>query len=177
MDERTITTQLVFRCPVFSVHESLVQTEQSKEEKRWVIERPSSVSILVTDDRHRVLVVNQFRTGSGTSEWRLPTGTLKSGESFEVAASRELFEETGLWAADFDLLELSTGRSGWIKEESAILLAKGCEERGAPQAHEPMLRRWLNRSELGKLVYNFEFAPHISRVLVRHVLGDRYDNG
>ena len=59
--------------------------------------RPSARLLLLDDDTPVFLF--QFRSnGLVQNFWALPGGGLKNGESFEDAARRELFEETGLHA-------------------------------------------------------------------------------
>jgi 8-oxo-dGTP diphosphatase len=60
--------------------------------------RPSS-RLLIIDRSHRVLLFRfMFKRGSlaGQDYWATPGGALEAGESFEDAARRELFEETGI---------------------------------------------------------------------------------
>jgi 8-oxo-dGTP pyrophosphatase MutT (NUDIX family) len=60
--------------------------------------RPSA-RILVIDEENRVLLFRfSFREGAlaGTVFWATPGGALELGESYEEAAKRELFEETGI---------------------------------------------------------------------------------
>jgi 8-oxo-dGTP pyrophosphatase MutT (NUDIX family) len=65
-------------------------------------ERPSS-RLLVLDARNRVLLFRfDDKRGplAGKLFWATPGGGLERGESFEEAARRELFEETGLQVED-----------------------------------------------------------------------------
>ena len=64
--------------------------------------RPSS-RLLVVDDQERLLLFRfEHRHGplAGKAFWATPGGALDPGESYEAAACRELFEETGLRTQD-----------------------------------------------------------------------------
>jgi len=53
---------------------------------------PGAGALVVKDDR--VLLVRHER--SGRYRWELPSGLVDAGETFEQAAERETFEETGV---------------------------------------------------------------------------------
>src|SRR5262245_11599415 len=64
--------------------------------------RRPSARILVIDPSDRVLLFRfVFKSGAlaGQDYWATPGGALDSGETFEEAARRELFEETGIEVA------------------------------------------------------------------------------
>ena len=65
-------------------------------------ERPSS-RLLILDGEHRLLLFRFERKRgplTGQAFWATPGGGIDPGESFEAAACRELFEETGLHIDD-----------------------------------------------------------------------------
>lgn len=61
-----------------------------------VIER-KDVAIMIPEHPQRgVLLVNSYRYPIRATSWELPMGCIEKGETPDVAAARELWEETGL---------------------------------------------------------------------------------
>jgi 8-oxo-dGTP diphosphatase len=61
--------------------------------------RRRSARLLIVDREHRVLLFRfAFRQGAlaGQDFWATPGGAVEAGETFELAATRELSEETGI---------------------------------------------------------------------------------
>ncbi|MBV9937166.1 MAG: NUDIX domain-containing protein [Acidobacteriaceae bacterium] len=64
--------------------------------------RPSS-RLLIVDDESRLLLFkfsHRFGPLAGQEFWATPGGGLDSGETYEAAARRELFEEVGVFLDD-----------------------------------------------------------------------------
>jgi 8-oxo-dGTP pyrophosphatase MutT (NUDIX family) len=64
-----------------------------------ILEGPDSVQIAAITPQYEILLVRQYRFGSQDYHWELPGGLVDPGELPEQAAKRELQEETG-WKAD-----------------------------------------------------------------------------
>lgn len=61
----------------------------------YVLEYPTWVNMVGITDANEVLFVRQYRHGSGQIMVELPAGVVEAGEAPELAARRELLEETG----------------------------------------------------------------------------------
>lgn len=62
-------------------------------------------AVIVLNDNEEILLLKR----QGKDVWGVPIGSMKPGESMEDAASRELWEESGLIADDMRLIDLLSG--------------------------------------------------------------------
>ena len=69
-----------------------------------VLETPDWVNITALTPEGKVLVVKQFRLGMETVTTETPAGVIEAGEDPQVAAMRELAEETGYTTDDWTYL-------------------------------------------------------------------------
>jgi ADP-ribose pyrophosphatase len=131
---RTITTgsRLGYDGALIRVRVDTVRFPSGRETTREVVEHPGAVAIVATTGDDRVLFVRQYRQAVGRVLLELPAGTLDSDEAPEVAARRELIEETG--HAPERLTELLSfyPSPGYSAERIVIFRAAGC----APVAYE-----------------------------------------
>ncbi len=67
--------------------------------RREVVRHPGAVLIVPRLDGDRLALVLNYRVAVNKRLWELPAGTLEPGEPPQIAAGRELEEETGYRAA------------------------------------------------------------------------------
>ena len=93
---------------------------------REYMDHPGAVAVLAIDDQDRVLLINQYRHPVGLRDWELPAGLLDvDGEPPLDAARRELAEEAGLAASDWQVLVDLHTSPGFTDESVRVFLARG----------------------------------------------------
>lgn len=95
---------------------------------RETIQHPGAVVILPLLDDGRVCLIRNFRIAVGESLVELPAGTLEPPEPPEIAAARELEEETGYRADVIQPLFRFFMSPGILNERMHVYLAAGLRE-------------------------------------------------
>ena len=95
---------------------------------RDIVGHPGAVAILAIDDEDRLLLVRQYRVAIGEALLEVPAGTLDrlpdgTIEDPEVAAPRELEEETGMRAGSWRLIARFWTAPGFASELMHLYLA------------------------------------------------------
>lgn len=96
-----------------------------------IVALSGAVAIVPVDEEGRIVMVRQYRHGTGGEFLEIPAGTLEEDESPEVCAGRELREEAGL--APGKLIELGKiyPAPGFSTERITLFLADGLTEDAA----------------------------------------------
>lgn len=126
-------------------------------EQQWITQ-PDGRASLVETARHpggavalplaadgQLLLLRQFRPCLGGWLWEAPAGKLDPGESPEATARRELAEEAGLEATNWQGLGRLVTAPGFSDEVLHLFLARELTEVAPnPEEDEHMERHWLD---------------------------------
>lgn len=95
MDEKILGSTRVYDGKLVKVDKLTVQLPDNATALREVVQHPGAVAIVPIDAENNVLLVRQFRIAANKSLLEIPAGTLEPGEQPDLAAVREMREETG----------------------------------------------------------------------------------
>jgi 8-oxo-dGTP pyrophosphatase MutT (NUDIX family) len=132
--------------------------------KATVLEAPDWVNVLALTPDGGLVVVRQYRFGSGEVTLEIPAGIVEPGEDPKKAAARELLEETGYTSEDWEYL-------GWVAPNPAYLdnhchhwLARDVEKNASPKldAGENLEVAVLNQEQLMAEVKNGSFRHSLA---------------
>ena len=161
----TRSSREIADCRVFKVREDTSHRDSDRVEARFfVVENPDWANIVaVTKDRD-VVLIEQFRHGSGSMILEIPGGMADDGEDPIEAASRELIEETGY--APGRMIAIGTSFPNPAIQNNTIhhFLALDCEKVAdvSFDDHESIVTRLVPLSELESLVHNGEITHSLA---------------
>jgi ADP-ribose pyrophosphatase len=120
-----VSSAVQARGPIVTLRSDRVQMPDDEVADRQVVEHPGAVAVVALDEAGRVLMIRQYRHPVGHRLWELPAGLRDvSGEPPRVTAERELLEETGYRARDWQVLIDFYSSPGISTEWIRVFLAR-----------------------------------------------------
>ncbi len=133
-----LETETVFEGRIFDVARAQVRFEDGEEATREYVDHGGAVAIVAYDDEQLWLVRQPREAIERDDVLELPAGRLdREGEAPLAAAQRELAEELGLEASEWQHATTYYSSSGFTNEEIHVFLATGLERLDQrPEAEE-----------------------------------------
>jgi len=135
MAEEIIRSEYLYRGHILKLRLDQVRLSNKHVVAREVVEHSGAVAIVALDAEDRVLLVRQYRSGAGREMLEIPAGTMEDGEDPALCAARELKEETGYHAMQWDDLGYFYTTPGFCTEKMHLFLARQLT-RGAASPEE-----------------------------------------
>ena len=145
--------KVIYQGPLFTLHQFEVDIN-GKTFKRDVLDHHKAVAILVVKN-HKILFVKQFRYGIMQETIEIPAGLIDKGETPEIAALRELEEETGLGAKSMTLFNVLYPVPAYCNELSYFYIAEDLYpcKRDA-DLDEDIKIMWIDIDEVWEMLQN-----------------------
>lgn len=151
--ERVVDRRIVHKGSYLEFRIDTVERADGSRATRDIAGHPGAVAIVALDDQGRVALVRQWRLPADDALLEVPAGGLDvhddgSKEDPELAARRELEEETGLRAETWEHLTTFYTAPGFTDEIMHLFLARDLTpahpgERLGPDEDERLILSWL----------------------------------
>ena len=124
LTEHFVSGKLVYDGTLLKVHRDEVRLPDASLGAREYIRHPGAVAIVALFDDGTVLLERQFRYPHAREFIELPAGKLEPGEPHLETAKRELLEETGYLADDWQRLGVIHTAIAYTDEAIDLFLAR-----------------------------------------------------
>lgn len=128
LTERFVSGERVFDGKLLKVHRDVVRLPDGSQGAREYIRHPGAVAIVPLFDDGRVLLERQYRYPQRREFIEIPAGKLEPGEPHLETAKRELMEETGYTAAEWQHLGVVHTAIAYTDEAIDLYLARGLSQ-------------------------------------------------
>lgn len=126
-EEKTLSSECVYDGKIMKVCRDDVEIATGKKSFREIVHHFGGVVIAALKDENTILAVKQFRYPLKQTIVELPAGKLEIGENPDLAAARELEEETGYKAKNWKSLGFIYTSPGYSDEKLYLYLATDLE--------------------------------------------------
>jgi ADP-ribose pyrophosphatase len=123
--ETTVEKHVLYRGKIVTLRRDEARLPNGKDCVREVVEHSGGVCVAALTDDEELLFVRQFRYPYGEILLELPAGKLEPGEDPLLAGRRELLEETGAVAEEYQSLGRFYPTPGYCGEIIHMYLARG----------------------------------------------------
>ena len=128
---------VVFACPWLAIRKDAIGTSSHPFDHYYVVERPDSVIIVPISDANRTILLRQHRHPIDDSSWEFPMGQIESGETAEMAAHRELREESSIVSDSFEAISWYHPSGGLTAQRTFVFIARLDDQRLRGATFEP----------------------------------------
>lgn len=156
-DEKTLDSKVVYEGKVVTVIRDDVEVADGHKSFREVVLHSGGVVVAALKDNDTILLIKQYRYPLKKVNLELPAGKLEIGENPDEACKRELEEETGYQAKQWQSLGFINTTPGICTEKLYLYLAKDLVFVGEhPDEGEILKCEEYNLSEVFKMINSGE---------------------
>ena len=158
-EERTVSTENIFKGRIIDVKLHKVMMPNGETAEREIVGHPGGVGIVALTNDGKMILVRQFRKPLEKAIYEIPAGKLDPNEEIEICGRRELLEETGATAENFEYLGYMYPSPGFTDEVTHIYLATGLSFGDAnPDEDEFLDIEFFELDKVKKMIMNNEIS-------------------
>lgn len=123
--EKTISSEVIHKGNIINLTRDTVELENGTTAIREVVHHSGGVCIVPITDKNEIVFVKQFRYPFNDVLLEIPAGKLNAGEDHCECGKRELLEETGAVAKEFNYIGCLYPTTAYLTEKIHMYIAFG----------------------------------------------------
>lgn len=174
--EKRLSGETVYDGRIFKVERDSIELPGGKQSVREILRHNGGVCVAAIDQNGEIYFVRQYRYAFASALDELPAGKLEAGEQPDLAAARELREETGYTAKNLKRVAVSYPSPGYTDEKLYLYIATELSYVGQQLDEDEFLNVYKQPlKEAVARVLSGEIHDAKSQTLI--LLADKYING
>ncbi|HET7673683.1 MAG TPA: NUDIX hydrolase [Candidatus Saccharimonadales bacterium] len=129
------SSKIVHSNPWFNVQKDEVTKPNGDDGEYFIVNCAPACFIIAQDSDEDIYLIGQYRYAIGEYSLEIPAGSTEGGDPLETA-KRELWEETGLKAENWEKLGEVYSANGLLHEKAITFLATGLTQTGEHEQEE-----------------------------------------
>ncbi len=121
--ETVLASERIYEGHILNLRVDQIRTPTGVEALREIVENSGAVAVVAVDQQKRVVLVNQYRHAVAAIVTEIPAGKLDGAEDPLEGVQRELREETGYRAGQWQVLGKIYPSPAWSSEFVHLYLA------------------------------------------------------
>ena len=121
-----------------------------------------AVGVVILNEKDEVLLIKSNRYITQSEEWEIPAGRVDPGESPDIAAAREVMEETGYEITDLQKIYKYNPSNGTTDLVLLIYKALAGEKTGQFEINEVSEVIWVSKDKISEMLKNNEIRCGVS---------------
>jgi ADP-ribose pyrophosphatase len=139
LTEHFVSGEEVFSGRLLKVRRDTVRMPDGAQTTREYIRHPGAVAILALTGANHVILERQYRYPNARDFIEIPAGKVEPGEALLTTAKRELLEETGYAASDWERMTTIHNAISYSDEAIELFVARGLEKKAQKLDDEEFL--------------------------------------
>ena len=155
---KILSAKTVYENPWIKVIEDKIVHPDGRDGVYATIKTNDSVTIIPVNEKGEIFMIRAYSYAGKKWHWELPAGG-DDGEDYVSASKRELLEETGIEAKQWEQIGLARPMDGLMPERMAVLVAQDFTIGEIPPADDNGVidqRRFFDLDTVRKMVMNGE---------------------
>ena len=129
-----------------------------------------AVAVVIFNEKNDILFIHNRRYTVGRLEWEIPAGKIEANEKIEIAAEREVKEETGCELQDLKYLCSQNPSNGMSDAIVHVFAAKVSSESEIMDTDEVSSKKWFKKEEYLELLRTNGTKDGVSMLAVLYAL-------
>lgn len=125
LEEKQLSSELIYEGPIFTITHDTVELENGKTAIRDVLHHNGGVCVIPVTENNEIFLVKQLRYPFRILTVEVPAGKLEKGEDHAECGRRELLEETGCTCSEYVYLGKMLPTPAYNTEITYMYLARG----------------------------------------------------